>query len=227
MNSSRTFYVITALLICLITASPVWAKKSLPTFNDEGMELVRDTELASVYTDPGVDLGIYKSIWLQDATVAFKKNWQRDQNRGHNYKIQTSDMEQIKQDVATIFREVFTQELLEAGYELVAETGAEVLKLKPFIVDLDVIAPDIQNAGRTMTFSESAGEMTLNLELYDSLTDDKIAKATDRKQDFRKGYIEWRTKIGNRAIARRMMKSWAIALRSTLDEARSSSANLK
>jgi hypothetical protein len=202
MNSSRTFYVITALLICLITASPVWAKKSLPTFNDEGMELVRDTELASVY-------------------------WQRDQNRGHNYKIQTSDMEQIKQDVATIFREVFTQELLEAGYELVAETGAEVLKLKPFIVDLDVIAPDIQNAGRTMTFSESAGEMTLNLELYDSLTDDKIAKATDRKQDFRKGYIEWRTKIGNRAIARRMMKSWAIALRSTLDEARSSSANLK
>jgi hypothetical protein len=225
MYSNRIFCVITALVISLVAISPAWAKKNLPAVNDEGMELVIDTELASVYTDPGADLSIYKRIWLQDATVAFKKNWQRDQNRGLRFKVQTSDMEQIKEDVATIFREVFTQELVEGGYKLVEEAGDDVLKLKPSIVDLDVVAPDIQHANRTMTYSESAGEMTLNLELYDSVTGDKIAKATDRKQDFRKGYIEWRTKVSNRSIARRMMKSWARALRSTLDEARSSAAN--
>jgi len=64
--------------------------------------------------------------------------------------------------------------------------------------------------------------MTLNLELYDSLTNDKIAKATDRKSDEIDGRMEWRTSVSNRADARRMMTAWAKALRSALDEARAS-----
>jgi len=40
MNSSRIFYVIMALVISLVAISPAWAKKSLSTINDEGMELV-------------------------------------------------------------------------------------------------------------------------------------------------------------------------------------------
>ena len=90
------------------------------------------------------------------------------------------------------------------------------------IVDLDVTAPDIQSSGITRSFSESAGEMTLNLELFDSLTDDKIAKATDRKRDNYRGYMEWRTSVSNRSDARRMMTAWAKALTSALDEARAS-----
>ena len=99
--------------------------------------------------------------------------------------------------------------------------GEDVLLVKPAIVDLDIFAPDIQNATRTKTYSESAGEMTLNLELFDSITNDKIAKATDRKRDNMRGYLQWRTKVSNRADARRMISGWAKALRETLDEARS------
>ena len=93
---------------------------------------------------------------------------------------------------------------------------------KPAIVDLDVVAPDIQSAGLTRSYSESAGEMTLNLELFDSLTGDKIAKATDRARDWDRGYMEWRTRVSNRADAERMMKSWAKAFVALLDEARAS-----
>jgi hypothetical protein len=64
--------------------------------------------------------------------------------------------------------------------------------------------------------------MTLNLELYDSVTEDKIAKATDRKRDYEDGYLQWRTSVSNSSDARRMMTAWAKALRSTLDEARAS-----
>ena len=210
-----------ALALAIATISPAWAKKNLPAVNDEGMELVKDSELATVYADPGADLSIYNRIWLQDATVAFKKNWQRDQNRSNRLKVQTKDMERIQEDVATLFREVFTKELQDGGYEMAEEASDDVLILKPAIVDLDVIAPDIQRTGRTNTYSESAGEMTLSLELYDSVTGDKIAKATDRKRDYRRGYLEWRTSVSNRSDARRMMTSWAKAFRSTLDEARS------
>ena len=228
MNSNKIIFAILAVVFALATISPVMAKKSLPAVNDEGMELVKDSKLATVYADPGADLSIYNRIWLQDATVAFKKNWQRDQNRSHRFKVRTEDMDRIQEDVATLFREVFTKELLDGGYAMTEEIGDDVLLVKPAIVDLDVIAPDIQRTpGREYGFSESAGEMTLNLELFDSLTGDKIVKATDRQRDFRRGYLEWRTSVSNRSDARRMMTSWAKALRSTLDEARSATTTTK
>lgn len=213
------------LLTSAVAASPAWAKKDLPAINEEGMELVKDSELATVYADPGADLGIYKRIQLEDATVAFRKNWKRDQNRGYSLKVRDSDMKRIVEDVATVFREVFTKELEDGGYVLTEEMGEDVLVVKPAIVDLDVVAPDVRSASRTMNYSESAGEMTLNLELFDSVTGDKIVKATDRKRDYEHGYMEWRTSVSNRADARRMMGSWAKALRSALDEARSSTSN--
>lgn len=212
------------MLTSLVTL-PVSAKKDLPAVNEEGMELVKDTKLSTIYADPGADLGIYNRIMLADATVAFKKNWQRDQNRSTrspSLRVKDSDMERIKKDVATLFREVFTQELTDGGYELVEEAADDVLMVRPAIVDLDVIAPDIRSGQRASTYSESAGEMTLNLELFDSLTNDKIVTARDRKRDYQRGYLEWRTSVSNRATARRMMSAWAKAFRETLDEARES-----
>jgi len=206
----------------LLALTPALAKKELPAVNDEGMELVKDSELATVYADPGADLGIYKRILLEDATVAFKKNWQRDQNRGNSLKVRNSDMERITEDVATLFEEVFTEQLTESGYEITDETGPDVLTLKPAIINLDVHAPDVNNASVTRSYSESAGEMTLNLELFDSLTGDKIAKATDRKRDWDRGYMVWRTRVSNRSDARRAIKSWAKSFTSLLDETRSS-----
>ncbi|MDH4019403.1 MAG: hypothetical protein OEU84_07370, partial [Xanthomonadales bacterium] len=100
-----------------------------------------------------------------------------------------------------------------------------VLLVRPAIVNLDVVAPDVGNSSSfSRSYSNRAGEMTLNIELFDSLTNDKIAKATDRKRDYDRGYAEWRTSVNNRAVARRMMTVWAKALRSALDEARASTA---
>ena len=222
MDTKRVSLTIFTLLFSAAAISPVWAKKDLPAVNDEGMELVKNSELATVYADPGADLGIYTRIMLLDATVAFKKNWQRDQNRGNPLKVKDSDMLKIQQEVAELFREVFTKELVEGGYAMADEAGPDVLLIKPAIVDLDVSAPDIQSSTRTRSYSESAGEMTLNLELYDSVTEDKIVKATDRKRDYDYNYLKWRTSVSNRSDAKRMMTAWAKALRTTLDEARAS-----
>ncbi len=211
---------IITIVLGLTGISPAWAKKSLPEVNDEGMVLVENSKLAVVYADPGADLGIYNRIWLMDAAVAFKKNWQRDQNRTSTFKVKTRDMENIKERVATLFREVFTQQLLEGGYELVEEAGEDVLVVRPAIVDLDVVAPDIRSSTASSSYSQSAGEMTLRLELLDSETGDKIVEATDRKQDYWRGYMELRTRVSNYQDARNMMLPWAKALVEALDEAR-------
>jgi hypothetical protein len=224
MSKNQISFAIITLLLSVTLSSPVWAKKDLPPINDEGMELVKNTKMATIYADPGADLSIYNRIMLLDATVAFKKNWKRDQNRFVSMRVRDSDMVKIQEEVAELFREVMTKELVDGGYQMADEAGEDVLLVLPAIVDLDVFAPDIQRSSRTNSYSESAGEMTLNLELFDSITNDKIAKATDRKRDNRRGYDQWRTSVSNRADARRMMASWAKDLRSALDEARSSTS---
>ena len=75
MNTKKVLIIISCFLLISVVSLPVSAKKSLPPVNEEGMELVKDTKLTTIYADPGADLGVYNRIMLADATVAFKKNW--------------------------------------------------------------------------------------------------------------------------------------------------------
>jgi hypothetical protein len=62
--------------------------------------------------------------------------------------------------------------------------------------------------------------MTLRLDIFDAVTGDLIAKASDRQEAPRRGYMQWTTSATNRAEARRMIEKWARELRTRLDEAR-------
>ena len=105
MSTNWIFRTVFILLFSMVAVSPVWAKKDLPAVNDEGMELIKDTDLATVYADPGANLSIYNRVMLLDATVAFKKNWKRDQNRyGNPLRVKDRDMVKIQEEVAATFR---------------------------------------------------------------------------------------------------------------------------
>ena len=208
------------LLATISVTTMAKSKKELPEYTVEGLKLVPGTkDIAIVYAEEGADLSQYDRVYLVEPYVAFKKNWQRDQNRG-TIKVRTSDMDRIKVNVKELFMEVFTEELEKGGYELANERAEDVLIVKPAIIDLDVNAPDIMSAGRSNTYTDHAGSMTLYLELYDSETDDLLAKALDPKADRRAGFMQWQTGPANRAAAKRMMQPWAEALRKGLDRAR-------
>lgn len=188
----------------------------------EGLQLVEDSNLALVYAQPDIDWGQYSKIYMDEPFVDFKENWQRDQNRDHPGWITDDDMAKIKIELSSLFMGVFTETLLEGGYELVLETGEDVLLIKPAIIGLDVVAPDRNSTGLTRTYSESAGEMTLYLELYDSVSGEMLAKALDRKVDRQTGYFEWQNRVTNRAAANRILRVWANVLKEGLDDARGS-----
>jgi len=194
-------------------------KNELPEYTVEGLKRVTDPkDLSIVYAEPGADLSQYDRVYLVEPYVAFKKNWQRDQNRGV-IKVKTSDMDRIKVNVKELFMEVFTEELEKGGYELANERAENVLIVKPAIIDLNVNAPDIRTSGRSNTYTDSAGSMTLYIELYDSETDDLLAKALDPTADRQAGFMQWQTGPANRAAGKRMMRPWAEALRKGLDRA--------
>jgi hypothetical protein len=185
------------------------------------METMQDSDLALVYAKPGVDLHRYDRIILEPATVSFRKDWRRSQNRGPARKVTDKDMSRIVSDLSDLFDDVFTQELTKGGYELASGPGENVLRVRPAIVNLDIVAPDVDSPHRVDQYSGSGGEMTLYLELYDSQTGDLIARALDRKRDPElHHYFEWRSRVSNLAMARRMMRSWASTLRAGLDQAR-------
>jgi hypothetical protein len=210
----------TVLLTC--TTGLVFAKKAnLPEITEDGLHLVKDTKLALVYAEPGADLSQYKRIYMTDAYVAFKKHWQRSQNRQSSNRVSSDQMESIKASVAKLFKEVMTETLEEGGYELVTEVADDVLIIKPAIINLNITAPENRSAGMTRTFSESAGDMTLYLELYDSVTGDLIAKALDQQYDRQTGYIQWQNRVTNTAAAKRIMRKWAGIMKDGLDEATS------
>jgi hypothetical protein len=59
-------------------------------------------------------------------------------------------MERIKEDVADFLNDAFIEQLEAAGYEVVNDADDDVLVLRPAILDLDVVAPDVSAAGRSV-----------------------------------------------------------------------------
>ena len=196
------------------------AATDAPAVSTDGMQLVEKDSRGSIYADPGVDWTVYSKIMLDDATVAFRKNWQRDQNRNRAARVRTSDVERIKSDLATLFDEVFVEELTaKGGFEIVDQAGPDVLRITPHIVDLDIYAPDVSSSFNNRSYTDSSGRMTLKLEMYDSETGDLIAAASDRRESPTRGYAQWTTKVSNKGDARRMLQKWAEGLRVRLTEA--------
>jgi hypothetical protein len=210
------------LVTSLLIISGLGIAQERSEFTIEGLQLVEDSNLALVYAQPDIEWGQYSKIYLDDAYIAFKKNWQRNYNRDHTDRISADDMTKIKMELSGLFRDVFTQTLEEGGYELVFESGEDVLQIKPAIIGLDIVAPEHGAPGMSRTYSETAGEMTLYMELYDSVSGAMLAKALDRKEDRRTGYFEWQNRVTNRAAANRILKVWANVLKEGLDDARAS-----
>lgn len=177
------------------------------------LQLVEKDRNGAIYAQPEVDWSAYDKIMLEDATVAFRKNWQRDQNRGRRAlsdRVSTSDMERIKSELAALFDEVFAQEMAAGGrWQVVDSAGPDVLRIKPEIVDLDVYAPDIQSSSYTRSYTDSSGSMTLKLGLFDAETGDLLAATSDRRQSPYRGYMQWTTSVSNKGDARRIVQQWA------------------
>lgn len=189
----------------------------LPATTHDGLVLSKGKVAKVLYVRPGVDFSQYKRIAILDCAVAFRKDWERDQAFSGN-RVTQKDMDRIKSDLSAEFLKIFSDELQNKGGYQIVTTGAEdVLVLRPAIVDLDVTAPDTMEPGRQFTLTESAGAMTLYLEVYDSVTSQILARAVDREASRGMGRIQWSNRVTNKQEADRILRRWASALREQLD----------
>ncbi len=214
------FAAITAAVIfsLIAAASTTALAQEAEGISFDGLKHVDDSVVYMAYIDPEADFSVFKSVMILDPFVSFTSNWQRDQNRNRRRNIRTSDMERIKTDTANLFRDVFTEQLEAAGYEIVTQADYDVLLLRPAIIDLNISAPDIRTAGRSTTFTATAGAATLYIELFDSVSGTIIGRAADRKAARNTASMSWSNRVTNRAEASRMFRGWANTLIAFLDK---------
>ena len=202
---------VSLLLVAGFAASASAKKNELPQTTEDGMELVKHTEMRAVYRMPDASLEPYSKVILLDCYVAFEKHWQRNYNRQElslQSRITDKDMEQMKSVVAEEFVEEFTKVLNKRGHEVVTDAAEDVLILRPAIINLEVTAPGKVTAGRSREFVSSAGAMTLYMEVYDSVSGAKLGKVLDpRASTLAGGQIA--NKTTNIAAADRQLRQWA------------------
>ncbi|HET6564414.1 MAG TPA: DUF3313 family protein [Xanthomonadales bacterium] len=224
LNALRQLaFVVPALLALTLPLTGLAGSDAETT--EDGLQLVEENRHRSLYVAPDVDWSRYSAIQLEDPTVEFRRNWQRDQNRSWPFKVRDEDVVEIKQSLAELLIEVFGEELSrDGGYALSDESGSQVLILRPAITELDVAAPDTQNwAGISYQYTESSGRMTLQLELIDSVSGKVLSRFKERDEVPRMYYYQRTNRVTNEADARRMLRRWAEEQRERLDEARSES----
>jgi len=212
----------------VITVLSACAGNKPPETTHDGLVLDHTVTSAEVYKRPGASLAGYDEYGLVPCKVAFRQNWMRDQNRDRldlNSRVTQKEVDRIKDSLSAECDRHFRTALEQApAYTLVDafSEGERVLILEPAIINLDIAAPDVMSPGMNRTYTTSAGEMTLLLEVIDATTHEVLFRVVDRKRATDTGRMQWTNSVTNRSDADRALKYWAGKLRKALDKAHGS-----
>jgi len=210
--------MVLAATLFLSSAAMAAKKEEPPQTTIDGLSLAKNTKHRLVYVADDVEFQSYTKVMIVECAVAMAKNWQRDYNRSSrdlSRKISDKDVTRIKETLATEFKKVFTQTMIDNGLEVVTEPASDVIILRPAIIDLVVNAPDTQSAGISHTYVANAGQMTLYLELYDSVSGTILGKLMDARNTRRAApSMSYSNRVTNISAADQLLKSWANELAS-------------
>lgn len=191
----------------------------------DGLELRPSKQVDRLYVRPDASLAGYKRVRLERLQVSFDKNWKPNDSRVGSQRLTKDDFDKIKNGLADEFAKVVASELAKGGYQVVDESGEDVLDVTPLVVDLYIAAPDKMTAGRTRTYTADPGHMTLVAELRDSETNQILARVLDARRGSWGGVFQVASSVTNMAAARQVIARWASALRQELDEANGRTAS--
>jgi hypothetical protein len=205
-----------AIVACLFATSfaTVAISKEKPPESWDGLERRKVKGLDNVYVRPNVEFAPYKSVQLDPVQIEFSKDWQKNSGSGSSLPFSrrptVEDMQRIRDGLAELMQEVFTEELVKHGYTLVDTPTEDTLHVRTAIIDLYVNAPDKSDPGITLTYTTSSGYMTLVLEARDGPTGQLLARVVDGRSDESPGgTFQWTNRAKNTQAARQLLQVWA------------------
>ena len=208
------------LLPCAAIAATTKAELEQAMSHD-GLQKISIKGVDLAYARPGATLAGYKRLQLDPVEVSFSKNWD-PKRTGSHIKLSAEEREGIRTGLVRIIQEEFVSELQRKGsYPIVNEAGPDVLRVRAQVFNVYVNAPDTMSASRSRTYTVSAGEATINLELFDSETGQVLARMVDRREARGTGTrtMSISNSVTNAGEARDIAAAWARILRNGLDKA--------
>jgi hypothetical protein len=175
----------------------------------------------AILVDADVDWSSYTKVQVKRGTVEFRENWVRDQKRLTSSVIREKDLERVKTDMSDLLEKVLRRNLSEMeAYTLSDESGADVLRFTPGIIDLDIYTPDFLRNFVGHELTDAQGSMVLVLDINDSVSGKLLATAVQKQIYAESGYFESTSRGTNKTAFRRMMENWSSWLFALLEKVR-------
>ena len=168
------------LLLAAFAAGACAAQPAQPQpageVNIEGLQPVSARNFEAAFVRPGVRFADYKKLMVEELELAFRTP-DREQNQ---FALGEDQKTRFRAAMATAFGEELGK--LET-VEIVTAPGPDVLALHVRVQDIVARAPGrrVGGAGRAGFAMETAGDMTLVMELRDSQSDEILLRVFDRR----------------------------------------------
>ena len=185
----------------------------------DGLVRIDNSRFAGAWIDPEIDLTQYTKIIPGGAAFEFRnvqKTSAMAARRSNEREFWISDAN--KQRLTDTVSEVFTEELQKSEhFTLADESGPDTLIINGALHDIVSRVPP-EDVGRSEIYLRSLGEATLIIELRDSLSNEVIYRAVERRSvEQPGGQMIHANKATSWAEVRRWARRWAVRLREGLD----------
>lgn len=167
-------------LIIMISVS-VWACTSSAPSPDASLIEANGKPMDHLWVKPGVNFKTYQALLLDEVTVSYReKAYQFSRISKHELKKRLdSSADLLKRQFKTSFEiKILEQE----RYQIAQQPGPGVLKLTPSLMDVYLVNPDEKLAtSRQKVLSYNTGDMTLKMEVRDSISGELLAVVQDQQ----------------------------------------------
>ena len=213
--SSRLAALVAAVLVTAAMgaiAAPKVQTGADAEFTADGLQRIGDSAMAKAWIKPEADLSGYTKIMLMPAGMTFKEtkgSWRSS--------TEFPLTEQQKQGLKDTLREAFVEELGKSKrYAITDQPGEGVLQVRGAVLDVVSHVPP-EPIGRGAVVLKSIGTATLVVELRDSMSEELLARAVDRRTAS-SSFPRRSNSVSNRYEVSNAAHRWASQLRKQLDE---------
>jgi len=214
MSATRIFRLAGLISVILLCGMPIRGTAQQGAADPDGLVQREIRGLDSVAERPGVNWRDYDKVMISDVQVAFSRGW--DPRAYGRFGLEPQRITKIRDDLGKLALDAFADNLTRGGYSVVSAAGAGVLQVVPRIIDLYVNAPSRDELAPLYTYVLESGEMTLVLELRDSVTGTLLGRVRDRYRDPGIGVFVLANEVTQQAENRRVLRAWAEQLRTML-----------
>jgi len=182
----------------------------------DGLHAIDNSVFKAAWADPDVDFSRYSKIMPGGAFFEYRAV----KKTSGTYRARASDTEfyideKAREKLKGLTSEIFNEELAKSTrFSVTDASGPDVLIIRGGLYDiLSRVPPD--TVGRSDVYLSSVGEITLILEVIDSMSGEVIFRAVERRALDRSGGRS--SSVKTKAEVRRVIRRWATTLRDGLD----------